>query len=77
VGGCGCVGVRVRVCAGKLILRLTTPNLNDHADHNKQKGSVYMVFEYAETDLAGVPKRAVTISKRNLRPPLLSTTEIR
>ena len=24
------------------------------ADHNKQKGSVYMVFEYAEHDLAGL-----------------------
>ena len=36
------------------IVRLREIVVSKTTDHNKQKGSVYMVFEYAETDLAGI-----------------------
>lgn len=46
----------------KILKNLQHPNIvklreivvSKGSDHNKQKGSVFMVFEYAETDLAGL-----------------------
>lgn len=42
--------------------------VSNKTDHNKQKGSVYMVFEYADTDLAGLMMSTrITLGKAHVK----------